>query len=740
MQLAIHVVGAVSIADYGRLLDMVDKFHLTSDETGAVSVQASTDAADLMVGSPEPDRVGTELLDTLPGGIAILREGRFAYVNRHLLNLLGLENIDALLGKPVWETAVTDDRALVRSRYLKLERHRILPERYTYRAEGGNGSTVCLEVATSRIEVDGKVAELASIVDVSALKAAEAALSETKNRYRTVLDEIEDGFGEIDLTGKVTFCNESFNRIYGYPKAELIGLDYRSYLDRETAREVYKAYNRVYVTGIPNKGYAYEIICKDGRRRIIENSISLKKDREGQPVAFRSVVRDITDRRRAAEELSRHRSRLTAIFSSVRDAIITVDTDMRVIEANKAVKSICGMDSDDITGKIFKDVHNSCNKSCHILLRETLDRKEPIREYRIECRSGKVAVVNCSPLKGADGRFLGAVMVSRDISRLNELEKELKERHQFHNIIGKSVKMQGIYGLVEDLANIETTVLITGESGTGKELVAKAIHNSGNRAFETFVAVNCSALTENLLESELFGHVKGAFTGAVKDKDGRFMIANGGTILLDEIGEISPQIQVKLLRVLQEKEFERVGDTTPLKVDVRVIACTNRDLEELTRQRLFREDLYYRLKVMEIKLPLLRERREDIPLLVDHFCQLLNKRFRKQIQGVSDEVLSVLMNYHWPGNVRELEHAMERAWVLCRGQSIALAHLPPEIVESLRNRKAHASADSDSEIENMIRALERTDWNKAKAARLLGVDRSTIYRRIRKYKLSNPAE
>ena len=218
------------------------------------------------------------------------------------------------------------------------------------------------------------------------------------------------------------------------------------------------------------------------------------------------------------------------------------------------------------------------------------------------------------------------------------------------------------------------------------------------------------------------------------------MIANPGTLLLDEIGEISPQIQVKLLRVLQEKEFERVGDATPIKVDVRVIACTNQDLEERIRLRLFREDLYYRLKVMEIRLPPLRDRREDIPLLVDYFCLLFNKRFRKQIQGVSDEVLRVLMNYHWPGNVRELEHAMERAYVLCRGQNIAVCHLPLEITESYIKRKVYPRAIINSEKEDLIKALERTDGNKAKAARLLGVDRTTIYRRMRKYEFKSPTE
>lgn len=352
----------------------------------------------------------------------------------------------------------------------------------------------------------------------------------------------------------------------------------------------------------------------------------------------------------------------------------------------------------------------------------------------------QVAVVNSSPLLDRDGKFIGGVLVIRDITRLNTLEKELKERHQFHNIIGKNIKMQEIYSLLEDLTNLETTVLVTGESGTGKELIARAIHNGGNRSSEKFVAVNCSALAETLLESELFGHIKGAFTGAIRDKEGRFQSADGGTILLDEIGDLSPQIQLKLLRVLQEKEFERVGDLHPVKVDVRVVACTNRSLAEMVRNGTFREDLYYRLKVVEIKLPPLRERLDDIPCLVNHFCCLFNKRFKKNIEGISDEVFRAFMQYSWPGNIRELEHALERAFVTCRDQRIALCHLPTEIREHSTLSKPVTNTELDNVPEETRMALSKTDWNKAKAARLLGIDRSTLYRRIRKYKISPPTE
>ncbi len=275
---------------------------------------------------------------------------------------------------------------------------------------------------------------------------------------------------------------------------------------------------------------------------------------------------------------------------------------MRVIAANTAMKEICGASPEKIIGKVFTDCIEQCDKTCHELLKETLKSKNTVKEYQVECkhqqRVKQTVKVTSSPLLDRDGTFMGAVLLIRDITRISDLERELRERHTFRNIIGKSRRMQDIYRLLEDLNDLDTTVLVTGESGTGKELVARALHYSGIRSFKPMVTVNCSALAENLLESELFGHVKGAFTGAIRDREGRFQAAHEGTILLDEIGDISPRLQLKLLRALQEKEFERVGESVPIKVDVRIIACTNQDLRDKVRKGEFREDLYYRLKVV----------------------------------------------------------------------------------------------------------------------------------------------
>ena len=451
----------------------------------------------------------------------------------------------------------------------------------------------------------------------------------------------------------------------------------------------------------------------------------------------------VDEKDRIEAEKEKYRYNLEAIFKSVQDAIVTVDTEMCVIEANEAANSICSVAPKKLVGKRFDGIETRCNRLCHKALEETLKTRNAVRERGIECkhqdRPRQVVAANSLPLMNRDNQFMGAVLVIRDVTRIADLERVLEERHKFQNLIGKSKKMQEIYRLLEDLTDTETTVLITGESGTGKELVAEALHYRGIRSGRPLVKVNCSALAENLLESELFGHVKGAFTGAIKDKTGRFQMANGGTILLDEIGEISPAIQLKLLRVLEEKQFERVGDSSPVKVDVRVIAATNRDLKTSVKLAEFRQDLYYRLKVIEISLPPLRERREDIPLLVDHFCNVFNKRDNKNIVGLSLDVRNIFMHYPWPGNVRELEHAVEHAFILCHDSTITVDHLPHEITNDAKDHGTPPKNRHARGREAILEALEKTGWNKARAARLLDISRQTIYRKIREFEISNNA-
>jgi len=445
-------------------------------------------------------------------------------------------------------------------------------------------------------------------------------------------------------------------------------------------------------------------------------------------------VTDVALRHKAiVDEKESYRSNLEAIFKSVKDAIITVDKTLAVVAINEAAAKICGLDNDAVIGQTIKCFKTACGGNCFEALEKTVNNERSVEIQRLEChkstRPGQVVSLTAYPLISSRNHFIGGVMVIRDETRLATLERDLKARRQFHNIVGQSEKMQVIYALIEDLADVHTTVLITGESGTGKELAADAIHYQGTTPDAPLVKVNCAALSENLLESELFGHVKGAFTGAVKDKIGRFQRADGGTIFLDEIGEMTPRTQLHLLRVLQDMEFERVGDSTPIKADVRVVAATNKNLMHEIAQGRFRQDLYYRLKVVQLDLPPLRDRTEDIPLLTDHFMKRFNAIFSKNITTVSKDVQNIFMAHSWPGNIRELRHAMEHASLLCRGCTIAVDNLPAE----LKVFKSDKNGDDYGQV--LRQALEQSHWNKTAAARLLGMSRQNLYRKLKEFEI-----
>lgn len=434
------------------------------------------------------------------------------------------------------------------------------------------------------------------------------------------------------------------------------------------------------------------------------------------------------------EQQQETKANLEAIFRSVKDAIVTVDSKLNVLAINEAAFRLCGY-PEDILGKSLKS-DQPCQKKCFALIQKTLAEQKTMTADHVHCnyssRKEQVVSLTCSPLYDAQNVCYGAVLVARDNTRLHTLEKNLKQLSRFHRIVGSSPQMQAIYSLIERLAETPTTVLVTGESGTGKELIAEALHQASRRE-GPLITVNCAALSENLLESELFGHVKGAFTGAVKNKTGRFVAADGGTIFLDEIGDLSPQMQTRLLRVLQEKVVERVGDIKGIPIDVRVVAATNRDLKKRIESGDFREDLFFRLNVVNIDLPPLRERKTDIPELVDHLIGKTNVKLNRNIQNVSKEVIDIFMAYDWPGNIRELEHCIEHAFILCRGTRIEKNHLPAELTSPSAAQRSGPQPDIDAEA--IRSALKKSAGNKTKAARLLGISRRTIYRKMEDYNI-----
>ncbi len=445
----------------------------------------------------------------------------------------------------------------------------------------------------------------------------------------------------------------------------------------------------------------------------------------------------------------KNRQMQETILRSVREIIITVDTHLRIADMNDMAKDWARTFLPDITiGVPLPTLTSRFGRALLEDAEEVLKHRKELRLHRIEWqkpdKSTGVMSVTAVPLEDNRSNFLGVVITARDLTNLEDIDRR-EQRANFHRFIGKSKTMQRIYALLENVGKVDTTVLVTGESGTGKELVADALHNESPRSNRPLVKVDCTAIPEDLLESELFGHKKGSFTGADRDRLGRILQADGGTLFLDEIGDISPRMQLRLLRFLQERTFYPVGQDQPIQVDVRVITATNADLKEKVNRGQFREDLYFRLRVVDIHLPPLRERKEDIPLLARHFLTIFDGKMKKGITGFSDPVLEQLARHSWPGNIRELEHIIERAYVLCNSDTITTEHLPAEVkVAAVSGQPgalsaaAHPAAAAaiglesgpEDEVGRIIEALRRTGGNKAKAARLLGFDRSTLYRKI----------
>jgi len=425
------------------------------------------------------------------------------------------------------------------------------------------------------------------------------------------------------------------------------------------------------------------------------------------------------------------------MLDSINEGVFTVDQDWRITSFNRAAERITGIARQEALGKLCSEVFRAsiCEKSC--ALKRTMSTGKPIvnrTAYIVNHDGQRVPIrISTALLKGDDGCVIGGVETFQDLSQVEQLQKELRARYTFEDIVGHSPAMRQLFELLPQIAESSSTVLIEGASGTGKELFARAIHNLSPRRKKRFVAVNCAALPDTLLESELFGYKAGAFTDARRDKPGRFVLADKGTIFLDEIGDISPAMQVRLLRVLQEREVEPLGSLESVKVNVRVLAATNKDLLRLVREGKFREDLYYRIRVIGLKLPLLRQRREDIPLLVDHLVAKFNHLQGKDIAGVADDVMARLMNYEYPGNIRELENIIEQAFALCRGGLIELHHLPPEVglVEDKLLRASRPMSLHSMEKYLITEALRRHDGNRKKAARDLGIDPSTLYRKTK---------
>jgi PAS domain S-box-containing protein len=423
-------------------------------------------------------------------------------------------------------------------------------------------------------------------------------------------------------------------------------------------------------------------------------------------------------------------------LDAITDGVFTVDEDWRITCFNAAAERITGVPRAEAVGSRCCDVFRAsiCERSC--ALRRTMETGRPaVNEtvFIVNAAGERIPIsISTAVLRDPAGRIIGGVETFRDLSLVEQLRTELRSRYTFSDIIGRSKPMRELFEIIPEIAEADSTVLLEGESGTGKELVARAIHDLSPRKDGPFVAVNCGALPDTLLERELCGHKAGAFTDARADKPGRFALADGGTILLDEVADVSPAMQSRLLRVLQERIVEPLGSVRPVKVDVRVIAATNRSLPEMTAQGGFREDLYFRLNVIRLELPPLRARREDIPLLAEHFIEKLNRRTGKNVPGLSDEAMAVLLSHDYSGNVRELENLIEHAFVLCRGGVIQPRHLPAEVRGDRPDQPGRAPMTlAAMEAVMIAEAVRRHGGNRTAAARELGINPSTLHRKVR---------
>jgi sigma-54 dependent transcriptional regulator, acetoin dehydrogenase operon transcriptional activator AcoR len=458
---------------------------------------------------------------------------------------------------------------------------------------------------------------------------------------------------------------------------------------------------------------------------------------------FRSIRNEIQQRVKAlfsygfVESFREIRFTLASLLNHLTDGVIAHDMDRRIFFINKAAEQITGFKRADVIGR---DCHKTfpgrfCGGDCSFCDEKDFSDSR-IRYSRMykrpsgERRDLEMSVVTIAP---PNHKVIGALVIFRDITEVMHLRRRLDDSRGFHGIIGHHATMEKVFDSINELADVQVPILIQGETGTGKEMVANALHQYSSNPEGPFVPINCGALPEGTLESELFGHVKGAFTGAISNRKGRFELAEGGTIFLDEIGEISHNMQVKLLRVLQEKCFVPVGGEKTVKVNARVICATNRDLKQSTKQGLFREDLYYRLAVVPINMPPLRDRKSDIKLLIEHFLDKYSQDIGKRVVDISQDALDTLVNYNWPGNVRELSNAVQYSMIKSQGGgTLEKEQLPPEILDySVHHKPTKPGRPQKVNSEIIEDALQKSGGNKAKAAKLLGISRTTLYRLIK---------
>ena len=542
---------------------------------------------------------------------------------------------------------------------------------------------------------------------------------------------------------QILFVNPAFSEMTGYSQEEVLEKTPRILQGPKSDRAMLQKLREALGRGEPFSGETINY-RKDGGEYYVEWDITPIRNSNGQIHHFLSIQRNVTERKSAENRLrellsqvERSRNDLDSILNALLIGAVMSDENGRVVFMNTAARHLFARDGLGLAWQELFGLNSEDSYNFKLLTEKPTQERSRVPLHFDRSDGGRIWLEVDVKDDPRDTR--GKIFFVYDVTEVHNLRRLLDDRAQFHDLLGKSKAMQQVYRQIRDLSQVDSTVLIEGETGTGKELAARAIHASSHRKDKPFIAVNCAGLTESLLSSQLFGHRRGAFTGAIDDQQGFLEAANRGTLLLDEIGDIPIAVQNQLLRVLQEREIVRLGESRPRKIDVRVLVATHRNLSDEAAKGNFRSDLFYRIRVARITLPPLRERREDIPLLTASFLAQLSAASGKRVTEVSDDALRLLTGYPWPGNVRELRSAIEFALIRCRGAVIQADDLPPEIFEPANLASALSTNPLNDDKVRLLDALGRSRGNRARAARLLGISRATLYRRLSDLKI-NPEE
>ena len=565
-----------------------------------------------------------------------------------------------------------------------------------------------------------------------------ARMNYQKALFEKVVEAADSLIVILDPLGNIEFVNQKAQEVTGHKAKEVLGKKWIELFVGSEHQSDFQSFLESLLRESPvPRRVEYAIVSKEGKKIPIAWDRTLIRDQQGKTEALLCIGHDLT----AAKTLGEERYRTETILDSIADGVFTVDQDLRITSFNRAAAQITGFTKQEAIGQYCREIFRSraCIDNCP--LKESMETEREIVDLEVDIitkQNEEIPVsVSVAVLKDEGGNPIGGVEVFRDLSAIMELKKKLEEKYAFQDIISKSKTFLEIFEILPDIAESDATVLIMGESGTGKELFATAIHNLSPRRERPFVKVNCGALPEALLESELFGYKRGAFTDARQDKPGRFKLAEGGSIFLDEIGDISQGTQVKMLRVLEMREYEPLGGIRTEKANVRIISATNRDLWSRVQSGEFREDFYYRLNVVTIDIPPLRERPEDIPLLIDHFLGRFNKIKGRRIAGFTYPALEILLNYDYPGNVRELQNIIEHSFILCKTTHISPESLPTYLRRKTRPKKEGKGPTAVDEFERelILDTLGKHEGKVKEAAEELGMHRSTLWRKVKKLKI-----